>query len=107
MQKGPDERYLKMVSGLKHYTAYSVENGRFFLFSFLFFFVLSSKKKNNRAYRIYNISMFDLFDTYLAQYKLAFSPEYGNAMAMMCSYSGLFLFSFDKLFLFFFFRFLF
>eukprot|EP00008_Paramoeba_atlantica_P009980 CAMPEP_0201481994 /NCGR_PEP_ID=MMETSP0151_2-20130828/6242_1 /ASSEMBLY_ACC=CAM_ASM_000257 /TAXON_ID=200890 /ORGANISM="Paramoeba atlantica, Strain 621/1 / CCAP 1560/9" /LENGTH=701 /DNA_ID=CAMNT_0047864447 /DNA_START=732 /DNA_END=2837 /DNA_ORIENTATION=+ len=66
MQVGEDRRYLKMVSGLKHFTAYSVESGR--------------------SVRNYNISIFDLFDTYLAQYKLAFTR--GNAMAMMCSYSA-------------------
>ncbi len=27
-QQGPDPRYLKMSSGLKHYTAYSLENDR-------------------------------------------------------------------------------
>jgi hypothetical protein len=27
-QQGPDPRYLKMSAGLKHYTAYSVENNR-------------------------------------------------------------------------------
>ena len=41
MQVGEDRRYLKMVSGLKHFTAYSVESGRSLFFSFYFFSLYS------------------------------------------------------------------
>lgn len=65
-QFGSDSRYLKMVMGLKHFDAYSVENGR--------------------AWRNFNISIFDLFDTYLSQYEIAFKE--GQAKATMCAYSS-------------------
>jgi xylan 1,4-beta-xylosidase len=68
MQEGPDPRYFKMVAGLKHFDAYSVED--------------------NRSSRMFNISQFDLFDTYLYQYKMGFHPSMGNAGAAMCSYAG-------------------
>eukprot|EP00697_Spironema_sp_BW2_P017465 gnl/Spiro4/9155_TR4822_c0_g1_i1.p1 gnl/Spiro4/9155_TR4822_c0_g1~~gnl/Spiro4/9155_TR4822_c0_g1_i1.p1 ORF type:complete len:824 (-),score=178.02 gnl/Spiro4/9155_TR4822_c0_g1_i1:109-2538(-) len=67
-QNGSDPRYLKMIAGLKHYDAYSVETGR--------------------GNRLFNISMFDLWDTYLPQYGIAFDRNQGNAMAVMCSYAG-------------------
>eukprot|EP00005_Dracoamoeba_jomungandri_P000876 CAMPEP_0174251866 /NCGR_PEP_ID=MMETSP0439-20130205/1559_1 /TAXON_ID=0 /ORGANISM="Stereomyxa ramosa, Strain Chinc5" /LENGTH=746 /DNA_ID=CAMNT_0015332303 /DNA_START=231 /DNA_END=2471 /DNA_ORIENTATION=- len=67
-QEGSDPNYLKMISGLKHYDAYSVETGR--------------------GNKLFNISMFDLWDTYLAQYSLGFRADKGNAMATMCSYAG-------------------
>ena len=66
-QVGDDPNYLKMVSGLKHYDAYSVEDGR--------------------AYRSFNISFFDLWDTYLPQYRIGFVE--GNAHATMCSYASI------------------
>jgi beta-glucosidase-like glycosyl hydrolase len=53
MQEGPDPKYLKMIAGLKHYLAYSVEDGRE---SF-----------------IPNVTTFDLWDTYLMQYKIGFA----------------------------------
>ena len=59
--------YLKMVSGLKHFDAYSVED--------------------NRAGRSFNISMFDLWDTFLPQYRLGFVE--GGAHATMCSYASI------------------
>lgn len=55
-----------MISGLKHYACYSIEN--------------------NRAGRSVNVSTFDLWDTYLMQYKMGFDPNLGNAQAVMCSY---------------------
>eukprot|EP00026_Physarum_polycephalum_P002953 Phypoly_transcript_02962.p1 GENE.Phypoly_transcript_02962~~Phypoly_transcript_02962.p1 ORF type:complete len:862 (+),score=98.40 Phypoly_transcript_02962:97-2586(+) len=68
MQYGPDKRYLKMIAGLKHYACYSVEDGRF--------------------YRSFNVSMFDLWDTYLPQFEMGFLADQGNAQAVMCSYAG-------------------
>lgn len=64
--------------------------------------------EDNRAGRIFNVSTFDLFDTYLAQCpfpffqmhslrtrfwlavadKMGFDPAQGNAQAVMCSYAG-------------------
>eukprot|EP01060_Flectonema_neradi_P032709 TRINITY_DN5258_c0_g1_i1.p1 TRINITY_DN5258_c0_g1~~TRINITY_DN5258_c0_g1_i1.p1 ORF type:complete len:767 (+),score=168.60 TRINITY_DN5258_c0_g1_i1:40-2301(+) len=67
-QDGEDKRYTKVAMGLKHYTAYSVENGR--------------------GSFIPNITMHDLWETFLSQYKLGFLPEEGNASAVMCSYAG-------------------
>lgn len=60
MQEGPDQRYYKMIAGLKHYDAYSVEDDR-------------------RA-RIFNISQFDLWDTYLRQYKVRASSFMKSTM---------------------------
>jgi beta-glucosidase-like glycosyl hydrolase len=57
MQEGPDTKYMKMHASLKHYTAYSVET--------------------NRAGIDESISEFDLHDTYLPQYQIAF--EKGNS----------------------------
>jgi beta-D-xylosidase 4 len=68
MQEGADSRYLKMIAGLKHYTAYSVEN--------------------DRASFIPNITDFDLWDSFLPHYKMGFSTTGGNAAAVMTSYSG-------------------
>ena len=71
MQVGSDvdPKYLKMIAGVKHFAAYSVEDQRYS--------------------REFNISQFDLYDTYLRQYKMAFGKEEGNAMATMCSYAGI------------------
>ena len=55
-----------MISGLKHYTTYTVED--------------------NRGSRSFNISMFDFWDTYLPAYEKAFVE--GNAMAVMTSYAS-------------------
>jgi len=67
-QQGRDgnSTYLRMVSGLKHYDAYSVEDGR--------------------PYRSFNISHFDLWDTYLPQYRIGFAA---GARATMCSYASI------------------
>lgn len=67
-------KFLRMTLGLKHYDLYSVEvpRGSF----------------------IPNVTAHDLWDTYLAQYRLGFSrtdPDgspAGGAMGTMCSYAG-------------------
>ena len=56
----------RMLTYLKHFTAYSTET--------------------NRGHDTYNISMHDFFDTYLAQYKIAFTE--GNPVGAMCSYNA-------------------
>lgn len=65
MQEGSDTKYMKMHASLKHYTAYSVET--------------------NRAGIDESISQFDLHDTYLPQYQIAF--QIGKASGVMCSYN--------------------
>ena len=55
-----------MVSGLKHYDTYSVED--------------------NRGGRSFNVSIFDFWDTYLPAYEKAFVE--GKAAAVMCSYAS-------------------
>eukprot|EP00759_Apiculatamorpha_spiralis_P036763 PhF_6_TR37047/c0_g1_i2/m.54220/K15920/XYL4; beta-D-xylosidase 4 len=68
MQQGEeDPRYLKMMAFVKHYTAYSVEN--------------------NRGAFNGIIDTFDMYDTYLAQYKIAFVD--GGASGAMCSYASI------------------
>ena len=67
MQEGEDSRYAKMLSGLKHYACYSMET--------------------KRTYRSVKVSMFDLWDTYLPQYKAGFVD--GNAHEVMCSYASI------------------
>jgi beta-D-xylosidase 4 len=66
MQEGPDQRYIKMIAFLKHYTAYSVET--------------------NRAAFNANISTFDFYDTFVAQFEIAFTQ--GRASGAMCSYAS-------------------
>ncbi len=56
----------RMLTYLKHFTAYSTET--------------------NRGHDTYNISMHDFFDTYLAQYKIAFTE--GKPVGAMCSYNA-------------------
>merc|ERR1711907_699114 len=55
---------LKMLAYLKHYTAYSVESSRFTFTA--------------------NVSMFDLWDSYLPQYEAALTQ--GQSSGAMCSY---------------------
>jgi beta-D-xylosidase 4 len=55
-----------MLALLKHFTAYSTENGR--------------------GHDDYDISQRDFFETYLPQYELAF--KLGKASGVMCSYNG-------------------
>ena len=65
MQQVDDNGFFKMLSLVKHFTAYSRETDRF--------------------HGSYNISTFDLFDTYLRQFETVFGPE-GRASGAMCSY---------------------
>ena len=53
MQERDSHGYPKMAALLKHFTAYSTET--------------------NRGHDSYNISTFDLFDSFLAQYKICFT----------------------------------
>ena len=55
-----------MLAYLKHFTAYSTEH--------------------NRGHDSYKISQYDLFDSYLAQYEVAFKQ--GHASGVMCSYDA-------------------
>ncbi|CAE7287338.1 BXL2 [Symbiodinium pilosum] len=65
MQEQDKAGHKKIAAYLKHYTAYSTEA--------------------NRGHDTYNISTFDFFDTYLAQYKLAFTAQ---PAGVMCSYDA-------------------
>lgn len=67
MQNGDDARYLKMAAQVKHYALYSVEAGR-------------------EGFIPANVSMHDLFDYYLPQFRTAFVD--GGASGAMCSYAG-------------------
>ena len=62
MQERDSHGYPKMAALLKHFTAYSTET--------------------NRGHDSYNISTFDLHDTYLPQYKRAF--EEAKPYGVMC-----------------------
>ena len=62
MQERDSHGYPKMAALLKHFTAYSTET--------------------NRGHDSYNISRFDLHDTYLPQYKRAF--EEAKPYGVMC-----------------------
>jgi beta-glucosidase-like glycosyl hydrolase len=66
-QDGPDPKYKKMIAGLKHYAAYSVEA--------------------NRGAFNGIISPFDMWDTYLPHYRMAFVE--GGALMTMCSYASI------------------
>jgi hypothetical protein len=112
---GSDPRYFKMISGLKHYACRfnsqfsncvdSCANNDMLVLD------AGYSVEDNRAGRIFNVSTFDLFDTYLAQCtaafdcigaspcfltvcwlavadKMGFDPAQGNAQAVMCSYAG-------------------
>jgi beta-glucosidase-like glycosyl hydrolase len=68
LQEGKDPSRLKTIAAMKHYAVYSVED--------------------RREARFFNVSLFDLFDTYLAPYAYAFRSDGGNAAAVMSSYSG-------------------
>jgi beta-glucosidase len=69
MQVGGDPKYLKMIAGLKHYAAYSVED--------------------DRPTFIPNVTDFDLWDSYLPHFKMGFQVNGGNAQAVMTSYSDI------------------
>lgn len=62
MQQGDDPRYIKVVAALKHFTAYSAETNRFF--------------------QNFNISAFDLWDSYLPAFDQGFNV--GGAIGAMC-----------------------
>ena len=62
MQEEDSAGHPKIAAFLKHFTAYS--------------------RETNRGHDNYNISMHDLFETYLAAYKTAF--EEGGASGAMC-----------------------
>ena len=63
MQEEDSHGHPKMLAYLKHYTAYSTEA--------------------NRGHDTYQISTFDFWDSYLAQYEIAFTQ--GKASGVMCS----------------------
>ena len=74
MVKGMQEgisypKYIKIASALKHFTCYSTET--------------------DRMQMIFNVSQFDLFDSYLPQYKAGFIE--GGAMGAMCCCERAFL----------------
>eukprot|EP00930_Biecheleria_cincta_P033581 TRINITY_DN23268_c0_g1_i1.p1 TRINITY_DN23268_c0_g1~~TRINITY_DN23268_c0_g1_i1.p1 ORF type:complete len:813 (-),score=128.88 TRINITY_DN23268_c0_g1_i1:19-2457(-) len=64
MQQVSPQGHLKMTAYVKHYTAYNKEKDRWTF--------------------VANVSMFDLWDSYLPQYQRAFQE--GNASGAMCSY---------------------
>jgi len=66
MQEKDSNGYPKLMAYLKHFTAYSRETGR--------------------GHDDYNISLHDLFDTYLPQYEMGLKE--GNATGVMCSYNA-------------------
>jgi beta-glucosidase-like glycosyl hydrolase len=66
MQEEDESGHPKMIAFLKHFTAYSKESGR--------------------GHDAYNISLFDLHDSFLPQYEMAFAE--GNASGIMCSYNA-------------------
>lgn len=66
MQEEDSLGHPKVMAYLKHFTAYSRETGR--------------------GHDDYNISMHDLFDTYLPQYEMALKE--GKATGVMCSYNA-------------------
>jgi hypothetical protein len=49
LQEGPDAKHLRVIAALKHFAAYSVEDAR--------------------SWRDFNISTFDLQDTYLPHFR--------------------------------------
>ena len=67
MQEKDDQGHPKMAAYLKHLTAYS--------------------RETDRGHDTYNISMHDLWETYLAQYEIAFAQ--GNPAGAMCSYDAI------------------
>ena len=66
MQTHDQAGYPMMLAYVKHFTAYSTET--------------------NRGHDSYNISKFDLFDTYLPAYETAFTA--GGASGAMCAYDA-------------------
>lgn len=75
MQQPDEQGHPLMLAYLKHFTAYSTEA--------------------NRGHDTYNISLFDYWDSYLAQYEIAFltyADKEGAAglqpSGVMCSYDA-------------------
>ncbi|KAL3920064.1 MAG: hypothetical protein SGILL_003446, partial [Bacillariaceae sp.] len=68
MQEQDAAGYPKVLAYLKHFAAYS--------------------RETNRGHDNYEISLHDLFDTYLPQYEMAMK-EPANATGVMCSYNGI------------------
>jgi hypothetical protein len=66
MQEEDEQGHPKMIALVKHFTAYSQESGR--------------------GYDEFNISQYNLFDSYLRQFEMAFKE--GGASGAMCSYNG-------------------
>ena len=66
MQTADKNGHPLMLAYLKHFTAYSTEH--------------------NRGHDSYKISQYDLFDSYLPQYEIAFKQ--GHASGVMCSYDA-------------------
>ena len=66
MQEKDANGWPRMRALLKHFTAYS--------------------RETNRGHDTYNITMHDLWETYLAQYEIAFLE--GDAAGVMCSYDA-------------------
>jgi beta-glucosidase-like glycosyl hydrolase len=69
MQEPDVAGHPKMLAYLKHYTAYS--------------------REQNRRYSEANISTFDLYDTYVRQYELAFKANPHAPSGVMCSYASI------------------
>ena len=67
-QTGEDMRYTKVAMSLKHFAAYSVEANRFAFAP--------------------NISMHDLWETFLPQFQRGMDVDGGNATGVMCSYDA-------------------
>jgi len=65
-QRDPATGHYKMISYLKHYTAYSVEASRFTFTA--------------------NVTLFDFWDSYLPQYEKALTEGEVPASGVMCSY---------------------
>lgn len=65
MQEGTDaHNYVKVTAALKHFTLYNAETNRFF--------------------QNYNVTAFDLWDSYLPAFAMGF--KIGGALGAMCRY---------------------
>ena len=71
-QEGPDPRYLLTATTLKHLAVYSLED-----------YVDAAGHHWSRENANYNVSAFDLADTYLPHFKAGFGGAGGAAMVMM------------------------
>jgi beta-D-xylosidase 4 len=66
MQQVSSQGHVKMLAYVKHFTAYNKEANRYSFGA--------------------NVSDFDLWDSYLPQFEMAFSTQKGHAAGAMCSY---------------------